>query len=120
MKRLWALLAGCSLAALSHPASAFESRGARPCIGWQEFRQEERAGYTLQASIYQTWLVGYLSGLVAGSGVDFLAGTDNEKLFQMVDAFCSDNRQMNLDNAGIYVAKSLLQQKGIVYLGTRP
>jgi hypothetical protein len=113
------LVACCLLAAL-HPAMAYESRGARSCMGWQEFRQAERDGYLLNAEVYQTWMVGYLSGIVAGSGIDFLAGTDNETIFLMVDAYCSRNREMNLSAAGTHVARELLQQKGIVNTGTLP
>jgi len=114
------VLAGCLVWGMSQPGLAYESRGARPCAGWQEFRQEERAGYPLNAAIYQTWLVGYLSGIVAGSGMDFLAGTDNESVFRMVDDYCDDNLRMNLAAAGTHVARSLMQQKGIVNLPTLP
>lgn len=119
MKPACAFLLGCCLAAMAPQASAFDARGARSCVGWQQFRQDEAAGYQLNAAIYQTWLVGYLSGMVAGSGVDFLAGTDNEAIFRMVDDYCSENRE-NLAVAGTYVARSLVQRKGLVYLGTRP
>ena len=105
---------------MSHPVLAYESRGARSCAGWQEFRQDERAGYPLNAAIYQTWLIGYLSGIVAGSGMDFLAGTNNESVFLMIDDYCDVNRRMNLAAAGTFVARSLMQQKGIVNMPTLP
>lgn len=120
MKHLCALLAGCCLLGTSHIASPIESRGARSCSAWQEFRQNEKEGYTLNSEIYQTWLVGYLSGIVAGSGMDFLAGTDNETLSLMVDDYCDANRQKDLAAAGIYVARELMQQKGIVNKPTLP
>ena len=120
MRRLGALLLGCCLLGLTQPTVAYESRGARSCAGWLEFRQDEKAGYLLSAEIYQTWLVGYLSGIVAGSGMDFLAGTDNETVFVMVDGYCDDNPQTNLAAAGTYIARTLMLKKGIVNRPTLP
>jgi hypothetical protein len=117
---LCGLLAGCCLLATSHPALAYESRGARSCVVWQEYRRDQIAGYPLNSETYQTWLIGYLSGIVAGSGMDFLAGTDNESVFLMVDGYCAANPLMNLAAAGTYVARDLMQQKGIVNRGTLP
>ena len=113
------LTLGCLLG-ISQAGLAYESRGARSCVGWQQYRQDERAGYPLNSETYETWLIGYLSGLVAGSGMDFLAGTDNESVFQMMDAYCSANPQINLAIAGTYVARDLMQRKGIVNRGTLP
>lgn len=113
-------LAGCCLLATSHAALAYESRGARSCSGWQEYRQDERSGFPQTIEVYETWLIGYLSGIVAGSGTDFLVGTDNELVFQMVDAYCGANPQMNLAAAGTYVARQLMRQKGIVHMPTLP
>jgi hypothetical protein len=113
------VVGGCLLAA-SRPVLAYESRGARSCVIWQEYRRDQIAGYPLNSETYQTWLIGYLSGIVAGSGMDFLAGTDNESVFQMVDGYCSANLLMNLAAAGTYVARDLMQQKGIVNRGTLP
>lgn len=105
---------------MSHLSSAYESRGARSCEGWQGFRQDQRRGYSLNAEIYETWLVGYLSGIVAGSGTDFLVGTTNESVFLMVDDFCSENLQTNLAASGTSVARQLMQLKGIIHMPTLP
>ena len=120
MKHLFALLMGCCLLGSSHAASAYESRGARSCLGWQESRQDQKTGFSLNAEIYETWLVGYISGIVAGSGTDFLAGTDNKVVFLMVDDFCDANPNMNLAAAGTSVARQLMQEKGIVNRPTLP
>lgn len=117
---LYALLAGCCLPGLSHPSWGYEARGARSCDGWQEFRQDQRRGYSLNAEVYETWLVGYLSGIVAGSGADFLIGTDNVSVFLMVDDYCSENPRMNLAAAGTSAARRLMQLKNIVHMPTLP
>ena len=117
------LLSGIVIASVMISAGevrAYESRGARSCNAWLEYRQDESSGYPNNAQVYQTWLVGYLSGIVAGSGMDFLAGTDNEVVYNMTDAFCGDNPEMNLSAAGIHVARYLMRAKGIVNRGTLP
>ncbi len=120
MKRLCVLVAGCCLLGVSHLSLAYDSRGARSCAGWQEYRRDEALGYSLNAEIYQTWLVGYLSGIVAGSGIDFFAGTENELVFLMTDKFCSKNPQTNLAEAGTSVARELMLIKGIAHRPTLP
>jgi len=120
MKRFCALLGGWCLLAPSHGALAYESRGARSCAGWLESRLDQKAGFSLNAEIYETWMVGYLSGIVAGSGTDFFVGTDNEAVFLMVDDFCAANPRMNLSAAGTSVARQLMQEKGIVNRPTLP
>jgi hypothetical protein len=114
LKQLGTLLVAYCLLGMGLPAQAYESRGARSCQGWQEFRLAQKKGYSLDAEIYETWLVGYLSGIVAGSGTDFLVSTDNESVFRMVDGFCESNPQMNLSAAGTSVARQLEHDKGIV------
>ncbi len=120
MKPLCALVVACCVLWTTNFATAYESRGARSCAAWQEYRRDEKVGNPLNAQIYQTWVIGYLSGIVAGSGMDFLYGTDNESVFSMVDTYCGANLLMNLAAAGTYVARDLMQQKAIVNRGTLP
>jgi hypothetical protein len=119
-RRYRALLAGTCLLAIGCNAVAYESRGARSCAAWREFRVDEAGGHPQSAAIYQTWLIGYLSGIVAGSGTDFLVGTDNAFVFSMVDTYCGQNPLRNLADAGTYVARQLMQQKGIAPAPTLP
>ena len=118
--RIGAPLAACCLLAASSIAAAYESRGARSCVGWQQSNAEKKDGYPRNMEVYQTWLIGYLSGIVAGSGMDFLAGTESEAAFQMVDAYCSEHNNMNLAGAGTHLARQLMQQKRIVNVPTLP
>jgi hypothetical protein len=120
MRSIAGLLVGCSLLGASYGILAYESRGARSCVAWQEYRQDKGFGYAQNAEVYETWLIGYLSGVVAGSGIDFLAGTDNQLVFRMVDLYCGQNPLMNLAMAGTAVARDLMQQKRIVNRGTMP
>ena len=120
MKRLFVLLAGFCLLGTGNLSWAYESRGARSCEGWLQVGRDDRDGYPRNSEIYETWLIGYLSGIVAGSGTDFLVGTDNESVFRRVDAYCTENPTMNLAGAGTYVARQLMQEKGIAHVPTLP
>ena len=120
MKRPCLPVAVCCLLASCHPASAFESRGARSCVAWQEYRLDEKAGLPRNAEVYQTWVIGYLSGIVAGSGMDFFTGTDNETVFRMIDTYCGEDPRLNLAGAGIAVARQLMREKGIINRPTLP
>lgn len=120
MKLVYALLAGSCLLGACHLSWAYESRGARSCAGWLQYSQDEAEGYPKNSEIYQTWLIGYLSGIVAGSGMDFLAGTESAAVFLMADAYCTENPAMNLAGAGTYIARQLMQQKKLVNIPTLP
>lgn len=117
---LAALLLGCCLVLPAQAQLTVTARGARPCAAWNDNRLEERAGHPFKAEVHQTWLVGYLSGLAAGAGVDFLAGSGNDALFLRVDEYCRANPGAHLGLAGTAIARDLMQEKRIVYVGTRP
>jgi len=118
MNRLAILLIGCALLGTSALAAAVDSRGARSCAAWLEHRSAQPDGHALSSEIDQTWLVGYLSGVVAGSGMDFLIGTDNESIFLMVDDYCQANPLGQLAAAGTSIARELMVRKGIVNIPT--
>lgn len=120
MNRLTMLAIGCALLGTSVVAAALDSRGSRPCASWLQHRLEQRDGHALNAEIDQTWLVGYLSGVVAGSGMDFLVGTDNESLYSMVDDYCQANPEGQLAGAGTDLARDLMAKKRIVNIPTLP
>lgn len=110
----------CCLLGSSMLAFALEARGSRTCAAWQEHRLEEKEGHTQHTEVDQTWMVGYLSGVVAGSGIDFLADTDNASIFSMTDVYCRANPLGHLAPAGTALARELMQQKGIANVPTLP
>jgi hypothetical protein len=113
-------LAGACLLGSSLSAAAFDSRGARSCGDWTQHRLDAVGGHKLNSDISQTWLVGYLSGMVAGSGMDFLTGTKNPVLFGMADDLCRKYPQADLAFIGTAIARELMQEKDIVNLPTLP
>lgn len=113
-------LLGCCLLGSSTLVLALEARGSRTCAAWLEHRLEAKEGHTQHAEVDQTWLVGYLSGVVAGSGIDFLADTDNAVIFSMADVYCQANPLGHLAPAGTALARELMQQKGIANVPTLP
>ncbi len=119
-RKIAAILLGCCVVSASHAQMMVTARGARACAAWNDNRIEQREGRPFKAEVHQTWLVGYLSGLAAGAGVDFLFDVGNESLFAMVDQYCRTNPAAHLGLAGVAVARDLMAQKQLVYVGTRP
>lgn len=62
-------------------------RGAPSCGEWVAHRKKSD---TLALS-NATWLIGYLSGLSAGSGKNVLLGRDNAEVFAGMDRYCNAN-----------------------------
>lgn len=123
IRTLLVLLLGCCLAAQAAAQVTVTTRGARSCAAWAENRLDEREGHPLKAQVHQTWLVGFLSGMAASSGVDFMARTRNEPLFLMVDRYCGENPGANLAQAGTVIAQELMAQTAqasVTYGGTQP
>jgi len=110
-----ALLAGGLL--LSGPAaSAVETRGAHSCGKWLEEKRMADSTKDLNkvpALITRSWFLGYLSGRADASGKDFLRGTDSDSIFLWLDIYCAANPRMDLDKAGVALARELMQMKGI-------
>ena len=79
-----------ALAALPAPAADSVDapvRGAPSCGEW--VAQRKKAD-TLALS-NANWLLGYLSGLGAGSGRNVLGGRDNAAVFAAMDKYCSEH-----------------------------
>lgn len=97
-------------------ASAVGIKGARSCAKWGE---EKRTANSLKEMnkipvlITRSWFLGYLSGRADASGKNFLKGTDNDSIFLWLDNYCRDHPQAELDQAGIDLARELMQLKGI-------
>ena len=115
MSRIIAFLAGCLLS-LNLFASAVDIRGSRSCGKWVE---EKRMANSMNEMnripvlITKNWFLGYLSGRADESGKNFLKGTDSESIFLWLDNYCHANPDKNLDNAGLDLARELMQLKGI-------
>ena len=115
MSRAIALLAGFLLS-LNLFASAVDVRGSRSCSKWVE--EKRLANSTKEMNkvpllITKTWFLGYLSGRADESGKNFLKGTDNESIFLWLDNYCHANPDKSLENAGLALARELMQLKGI-------
>ena len=100
------LLVGCilmasSIIAVSSPIEGgVEARQAPSCGEWISHREKSD---TLSLG-NTSWLLGYLSGLVVGSGKDFLSGTDNASIYKWTDSYCRTNPLKNLSSGGTALA----------------
>lgn len=115
MSRAIAFLA-VSLLSFNLFAAAVEIKGVRTCGKW--FEEKRAANSTKEMNkipvlITRSWFLGYLSGRADQSGKNFLKGTDSDSIFLWLDNYCRDHPQMELDTAGIDLARELMQLKGI-------
>jgi len=115
MSRTIAFLIGCLLS-FNLFASAVEIRGSRSCSKWIEEKRIAKSTKDLNkipVLITRSWFLGYLSGRADESGRNFLKGTDSDSIFLWLDNYCQANPDMDLDKAGIELARELMQLKGI-------
>lgn len=106
-KTILALMAVATLGGASDNASALSTMGVRSCGEWVA---DSKDAYAL---IRESWLIGYVSGLVVGTGKDFLRGTDIESLFSWVTSYCKKNPLDDLADAGNAFGRELVNKKGI-------
>ena len=115
MSRVLALLAGCLLACNLYAATV-ETKGARSCSKWLDEKRLANSAKELNkipVLITRSWFLGYLSGRADASGRDFLKGTDSDSIFLWLDGYCQAHPQTDLDQAGVDLARELMQMKGI-------
>lgn len=115
MSRAIALLA-CALLWFHLCAAAVEIKGARSCGKWIEEKRAANSAKEMNripVLITRSWFLGYLSGRAAQSGKDFIKGTDSDSIFLWLDNYCRAHPQGELDQAGIDLARELMQLKGI-------
>jgi hypothetical protein len=115
MSRTIALLLGCLLS-FNVFAAAVEIKGVRSCGKWLEEKRNSNSTKEMNkipVLITRSWFLGYLSGRADESGRNFLKGTDSDSIFLWLDNYCHANPRMDLDKAGIDLARELMQLKGI-------
>ena len=63
-------------------------------------------------SLEFAWIVGYLSGLSAGTGVDLLKNTDGPSIRLWIEKYCRSNPLKSVDNATNELAIELARMAG--------
>jgi hypothetical protein len=98
-----------ALATAVPPAQAVIVRGMPSCGTWVQTRQ---AGD--MASIgNRLWLIGFLSGVAAGTQKDLLKTTDNDSITLWMDNYCRANPLNDLEDGAETLAKELMKRKGL-------
>ena len=103
MKRS-AILRGCLLPVLCAAAAVVTAAefGAPSCGEWVAHR--EKSDTLALGNAY--WLQGFMAGLAAGSGKDFLNGADNAAFNGWMDKYCQANPLRDLvSGAGVLAAE---------------
>lgn len=108
------LLAGCLLLAASivpvaaHAQGGAEARRAPSCGEWIVHREKSDTLALGNAS----WLLGYLSGLAASSGKDYLSATDNASIYKWMDKYCRASPLKDLSSGANALAAELAGKQG--------
>lgn len=97
------MLASSAIAAAPPADAGAEARQAPSCGEWIVHREKSDTLALGNAS----WLLGYLSGIAAGSGKDALVGTENSSIYKWMDSYCRRNPLRNLGSGGIALAAEL-------------
>jgi hypothetical protein len=71
-------------------SNALSVYGGDSCGKWVKDRAEPNQP-TLNAVIDEKWLIGFISGIVAGTNVDFLKQTDPDSIYLWMDNYCKKN-----------------------------
>ena len=106
---LGCLLLAAGTLAVSSPSGAGEQPKQAPSCGeWIVHREKSDTLALGNAS----WLLGYLSGLAAGSGKDTLSGTENSSIYKWMDSYCRSNPLRDLGSGANALAAELTGKKG--------
>lgn len=106
-KTMSVLLAGLMLIGVANTARAITVRGISSCGEWVSHNNDQVKWRA------QTWLLGFLSGLAAGTKKDVLDSTDNESVYLWMDNYCKANPLKGTHDGAGYLYLELMEQKGI-------
>jgi hypothetical protein len=103
------MLLAASMVAVSSPAAGGAvARQAPSCGEWIVHREKSDTLALGNAS----WVLGYLSGLAASSGKDYLAGTDNSAIYKWIDRYCRANPLRDVSDGCNALAAELARKTG--------
>ncbi|MGA7749616.1 MAG: hypothetical protein WCA63_05665 [Gallionella sp.] len=85
-------------------SNAVMLKGAIPCGEWVSTRS------TLNAMIYDYWLIGYLSGVADSKNKNFLQGTDTASFELWMDNYCQKNPLDTIGDGGHELANELIKR----------
>ena len=98
------VLLAASAIAVPAPSQASEPVSQAPSCGeWVAHREKSS---TLALS-YTGWLRGYLAGMGAGAGKDYLAGTENSTIYKWMDNYCRSNPLRDVGSGAKLLAAEL-------------
>ena len=91
-------------------AQAIQIKGMPSCGNWISEREksDNKPDYA-----NRLWLLGYMSGIAAGTNKNFLPGTDSDSIYLWMDNYCKSHPLKNVSDGGLYLYFELLEQKGI-------
>ena len=97
------LLAACAIA-LHAPSEASEPANQAPSCGEWVGHREKSSTLALGDT---GWLRGFLSGMAASGGKDYLAGVDNASIYRWMDNYCRSNPLRDVSSGAKVLAAEL-------------
>lgn len=87
--------------------NAVEMRGMISCGRWINDKKNDE----LSRITAERWIIGYLSGLAAGTEKNILEGTDNDSIILWIDNYCSANPLKDIGHGSNEIFFELARQK---------
>ena len=103
------LLAAGAIAVAAPAHAGAQTWQAPSCGEWVVHREKSDTLALGNAS----WLLGYLSGMVAGSGKDYPPATDNASIYKWMDSYCRKNPLRDVASGGNALVVELTGKSGI-------
>lgn len=92
-------------------ATGFTYIGSASCGDWVQNRTGGGDAKLLLSTAQKFWLLGYLSGVANGSGVDFMRTSDAASFELWMDNYCRDNPLDNVADGAVKLARELIKKK---------
>lgn len=81
--------------------------GSASCGDWIQNRTGGGDAKLLLNTAQEFWLLGYLSGVANGLGVDFMRTSDAASFYLWMDNYCRDNPLDNVADGAVKLAREL-------------
>src|ERR1700674_299407 len=91
-------------------AAQVQVRGGQSCVKWVETHRipDQQTG-----NAAESWVLGFLSGMVVANDENFLEGTDNESIFQWITNYCTQHPLEHLGDATRLLSHELRKKKAL-------
>jgi hypothetical protein len=111
--RLMLVVFAIGFSATGNAATAIMPIDLLPCGSWVKYHTENSTdpAYSKLNLAGNNWVAGYLTGVVDGSGVDFLQGTNFDSIILWMNNYCNQNPLSQVSVGVMILVKELKARK---------